>query len=624
MALLAVGASPQAAEAWREDPVVPVAITYDAAGSLDEDDMCVWVHPTDPALSTVIVADKFAGVVYVYALDGTLLHETLSPSPRNIDTRYGVRFDGGCVDVVAFNERIEEIIRIYKVDPVTRELVRIDDGNITTDRNYGFTLYRHYDGRLFAVTGNRTTGLMTQYLLFDNGLGQMTGAPTAWHFQEGTVEGMVGDDETGYLYLAEETVGIWRVHALDDTDKTLIATDGDASGLDGDLEGIAIYYAGEGEGYLVVSSQGASKYTLLQRKPPHQGAGNFRVDGVVLTDGMDVLNASLGPIFPEGIFLAHTGGHTCCSVKAARWDDIAAPLGLIVDTDSWDPRTPCDPLDNFVRFEEARTGGSLSSATVTTDQPLGAAPDDLYVAAVSTRPAVSVSSITGLGLTWSRLRSQCAGRNQTALEVWTAQGLPAAAGAVTASLAQAATSAAISVSRFSNVATDPIGEAISGNTRGSAGACSGGVDSSRYSFNVNTTVEGALVFGAASMRHRKHTPAPGYRERAERVASSGGSAASVATMDMAVWTPQPTALEGTFSGTVDWAVIGFEILPGAGAEPLPCPWDLDGSGDVALPDLVVLVNAWGTDPGGPPDFDGSGVVEFPDLMQLVTHWGPCP
>ncbi len=184
MALLACAFLVSSLAAGGGDPVVPVAVTYDTVGSLDEDEMCVWVHPDDHSLSTVIVADKFAGAVYVYDLEGNLLHEYPSPSPRNIDIRYGVRFDRSCVDVVAFNDRTEEIIRVYRVDHATRGLVRIDDGQILTDHNYGFTLYRHDDGRLFGVTGNRFTGLMTQYLLFDDGLGRMTGAPTGWHFQE--------------------------------------------------------------------------------------------------------------------------------------------------------------------------------------------------------------------------------------------------------------------------------------------------------------------------------------------------------------------------------------------------------------------------------------------------------
>ncbi|MCZ6664259.1 MAG: S8 family serine peptidase [Gammaproteobacteria bacterium] len=55
-----------------------------------------------------------------------------------------------------------------------------------------------------------------------------------------------------------------------------------------------------------------------------------------------------------------------------------------------------------------------------------------------------------------------------------------------------------------------------------------------------------------------------------------------------------------------------------------CPADLDGDGSVGASDLLALLAAWGTDPGGPPDFDGDGNVDASDLLVLLVNWGPCP
>ncbi len=57
--------------------------------------------------------------------------------------------------------------------------------------------------------------------------------------------------------------------------------------------------------------------------------------------------------------------------------------------------------------------------------------------------------------------------------------------------------------------------------------------------------------------------------------------------------------------------------------PVPCPADLDGDGSVGILDLLALLAAWGTDPGGPPDFDGDGTVGILDLLTLLANWGPC-
>ncbi len=55
-----------------------------------------------------------------------------------------------------------------------------------------------------------------------------------------------------------------------------------------------------------------------------------------------------------------------------------------------------------------------------------------------------------------------------------------------------------------------------------------------------------------------------------------------------------------------------------------CPWDLSGNGGVDVPDLLELLAAWGTNPGGPPDFDGDGMVDLTDLLTLLAAWGACP
>jgi len=357
--IFVVASAPPAAAA------IQVAQTYADDTDGDQDDMAIWVHPVDPSLSTIISSDKDSGTVYVYDLDGTVVQAIDSPKPGNIDIRYGFQVGNDCLDVVALNERDDESIHVYAVDPFTRRLTRIDDGTIATGQNYGFTLYRHGDGRLFAYTGpDSGSAVIEQYELVDDGNGQVTGSPTGWQFPASTVEGMVGDDETGYVFLSEENVGVWRVDALDDMDQTLIAAVGDASGLTADVEGIAIYHTAGARGYIIVSSQLASKYTIVERQPPHLPVGEFQVEGVGSTDGLDVLNLGLNATFPQGIFTFHNGAGGCgvdgCPIQAVRWEDIVTEVGtLVIDTSSWDPRQSnrscwcdfppsgqcCDPVD---------------------------------------------------------------------------------------------------------------------------------------------------------------------------------------------------------------------------------------------------------------------------------------
>ncbi|MCK5827684.1 phytase, partial [Candidatus Bipolaricaulota bacterium] len=102
----------------------------------DTDDMCIWIHPTDASLSTIIVADKAADMVAVFDISGNVLQTiqllqtpTGSEQPGNIDLRYGFPLDGGFVDIVVLNQRSSSQgrgFRAYKIDPDTRLLSRID------------------------------------------------------------------------------------------------------------------------------------------------------------------------------------------------------------------------------------------------------------------------------------------------------------------------------------------------------------------------------------------------------------------------------------------------------------------------------------------------------------------
>src|SRR5437016_2083880 len=76
----------------------------------------------------------------------------------------------------------------------------------------------------------------------------------------------VADDELGFFCVAEEKAGIWRFGAEPDAGETgqLVARVGE-NGLTADDEGLTIYYAAQGRGYLIASSQGNSTYTVFER-----------------------------------------------------------------------------------------------------------------------------------------------------------------------------------------------------------------------------------------------------------------------------------------------------------------------------------------------------------------------
>lgn len=330
------------------EPAIPPSLTLEGAGAGDQDDMTFWLHPTDLSQSTIITSDKSANKVYVYDLEGKSLQTIAARHPGNIDTRYGFRFGTASVDIVAFNERDTNKIRVYKVNPATRQLEQIDDDNIVSGPNYGFTLYKSpATGRIYAFTSGAASSLpwrhefmVKQFELVDTGHGRVSAAGPLRRLRFGnTVEGMVADDEQGQLYLSEEPVGIWKFDAepYSSAAGTKIAAVGE-NGLAADVEGLAIYYMPGERGYLIASSQGNSAFNVYERNAPHDFRGSFAVEGVMRTDGIDVINLPLNANFLQGLFAVHNGRGAPHPVQMVRWGDIAAALNLPVDTAYWDPR----------------------------------------------------------------------------------------------------------------------------------------------------------------------------------------------------------------------------------------------------------------------------------------------
>lgn len=316
-------------------------LSFDGIG--DTDDMCIWIHPTDTSQSTIIAADKASNALVVYDLSGVVIQMLRLPKTvagakhvGNVDIRYGFPLGSELVDIVAFNNRDPSQgngFRIYKVDPDTRVLTKVDDGASLEHPNYGMCLYKsHMTGKFYAFATSKSQGVV-QYELVDNARGQI--APVfVRRWNQKKCEGAVADDELGYVYICEEDTGIWRYAAEPDasTEGTLIAEIGE-DGFVADAEGITIYYARNGGGYIIVSSQGNSTFLVFKRVSPHAFVKSFYIEEVKGTDGVDVTNVDLGSAFPHGLFVCHANGDPSIAVVSSYHD-----LGLEIDI-SYDPRT---------------------------------------------------------------------------------------------------------------------------------------------------------------------------------------------------------------------------------------------------------------------------------------------
>lgn len=284
------------------------------------DDPAIWVNHKDPAASLVLGNDK-QGALETYNLDGSLVQHIVSPSTfwGNVDVRQGVPLASGPTDVVA---AANGGVRLYALNPDTRKLASLTVGGVPVDTGggEGVCLYDNPEGGL-SVFMVFISGHVRQLALEDDGTGHLT-ADTVREFDVGSeAEGCVVDDESHALYLSEENVGLWKYDAdPDGGDQRVMIDEVKPKGHQTpDIEGVTLVDDGNGRGLVIASSQapaGVSSYFAVFDRERGDYRSAFRIgngqkaDGCSHTDGVAATAESLGPDFPEGLFVCQDDDNT--------------------------------------------------------------------------------------------------------------------------------------------------------------------------------------------------------------------------------------------------------------------------------------------------------------------------
>jgi 3-phytase len=401
----------------------------DAEGNFtDVDDPAIWIHPSNKAKSIVVTTLKQGGLD-IYDLAGKLIqHVPPAPAPTCADTQlkcenkggrfnnadiiYDFKLNGKNTDIVVVSDRGLDKLAIYSIaaDAKSTHLVDVTAANnpliFSTNQseiNEGLTAYGlstvKTDKSMAFVSQNSTT-VIEQLELFDDGKGKINyrsiatiNFPSMFTLPNGKVwtpctndddqypqfEGMVADTTHGFLYLAQEDVGIWKAdltrpansqewqlfvkvkkygvpysRTWDAAEEEYVCkidfTQDPGFGSDNllaDVEGLTIYDGGNGKGYLLASSQGDNTVAVYDREGDNQFVNSFTVadgeiDGVNETDGMMVVNVNLGGKFDQGLLVMQDGKNLTpeasadnerenSNFKYVAWRDIAEKLKLPVN-----------------------------------------------------------------------------------------------------------------------------------------------------------------------------------------------------------------------------------------------------------------------------------------------------
>ncbi|KAH3965906.1 hypothetical protein HBH51_146780 [Parastagonospora nodorum] len=326
---------------------VAVKAKYETeANGGDGDDPAVWIHATKADQSKIITTTKSSdGEGFgVFDLQGKLLQHFTAEEPNNVDIIYNVTVGSRKTDLAFAACRGDNTLCLVEVNS-TGLIQPIAGGKQSLPEDYepygSCTYHSRKSGKDYLFINNKKAEYL-QYELSStfNGTLQTKLVRQFTGGSGGQVEGCVGDDGAGYIFLGEEPLGIWRYEAEPTGSNTgvQVAKVGDASGLSADVEGITLVPAKSGPGgYILVSSQGISAYKVYERAPPHKYVTTFTivnnekkgVDHVSNTDGCAAVGNRLNKDFPYGLFVTHDDANELAEGGTAK--EASFKLASLVD-----------------------------------------------------------------------------------------------------------------------------------------------------------------------------------------------------------------------------------------------------------------------------------------------------
>jgi 3-phytase len=311
---------------------------------IDPDDPAIWINHADPAESRVIGTDKDVGLV-VFDLNGKIVQRLPDGRLNNVDIRQDVRLGGETLTLVTASRRNDDTIVFYTVD-ATGTLTqaapfsfpgapRVIDNDI-----YGIGLYHDATAERLFVIASFKTGEIMQWEV-TSAAGELSLSFVRELAVPTQPEGVVADDELGFIYVGEEDGGLWRFDAAPDADPAghLVDAVGSACLPEDDLEGLAIVKTSDNGGYVLASAQGVNSYVLYARNPDADGNqpcyGSFDIatgatDPASETDGLDVTTVALSNAFPQGLMVVQDDrneGFTR-NFKFVSWADVVKAMEL--------------------------------------------------------------------------------------------------------------------------------------------------------------------------------------------------------------------------------------------------------------------------------------------------------
>ena len=202
------------------------------------------------------------------------------------------------------------------------------------------------------------------------------------------------------------------------------------------------------------------------------------------------------------------------------------------------------------------SGTSVSSISASSWTPSA---NDLILVWVACRSGVTVSSLSGNGITFAKVVEDLQSpQNQCTLSLWRGMSASPSTGQITATLSGTAIAAIMVAHRISGADTG--GSNGSGAIGASAIANTGATDTNTPSVDITTTAANSRVYGGATHRQRTYTVGTG--ETSISINNSVGTAGDVTSLSTEyqdVASASTVTINGTLNSAFDWIQGAVEV-----------------------------------------------------------------
>lgn len=299
--------------------------------SFDTDDPAIYFNRKNPAKSLIIGTDKGGktgqGGIYVFDIFGkNMVQKNLLGinRPNNIDVAYGLIGNGKSkIDIAVCTERNTNKIRVIKLP----DMQLVDAGGIEVFEGeiqrspMGVALFTdEKTQQIYAIVSRKDgplQGYLFQYLLYADDSGIVRGKLVRKFGQYSglkEIESIAVDNELGFVYYSDETVGVRKYYAHPDSTGKELALFA-RTGFTEDHEGISIYKTSAKKGYILVSDQQANQFHVFRREGEPADKHKHELIKIIKTqtnesDGSEIISYKLNKRFKNGLFVAMSNNKT--------------------------------------------------------------------------------------------------------------------------------------------------------------------------------------------------------------------------------------------------------------------------------------------------------------------------